>query len=232
MYNKILKKEIKSIVKNKLSYLLFYFILPLIILIPMFNSVLKNGNIYTTGKVLLSFSVSNFSFSFFLLFSFVLLNDVFYYDKITKLLETLLTTPVTLFQVLVEKSLAIALISYLIVFIDQIIMIFVFNILYSNHILVLPSVQSLIILLTAIPIFGFSIILIMGLISFASNKYKIFAFFLPLMIFGFLFYSSSNIRTFNPKWITVIISLILSLVLLSVSLFFSKKLKNEDVIKA
>ncbi|MCD6580091.1 hypothetical protein J7L48_11520 [bacterium] len=162
----------------------------------------------------------------------ILLSDVFYYDKITRLLETLLTTPISLFDVLIGKSLAIALVSYILVILDQIIIITAFNLLYSNHIIVLPSSQSLIMLLTSIPIFGFSIVLIMGLISFASNKYRIFSFILPLIIFGFLFYSSANITAFNPKWTTVIITLVLSLILLFVSLFFGKKLENEDVVTA
>ncbi|MCK4233020.1 hypothetical protein KAX75_01210 [candidate division WOR-3 bacterium] len=232
MWKKILKKEIRSILREKAQYLFVYLFLPIAIFGFTFYQTVKMGGYGFMGKILVNFSVSHFSLSWFLLFSFIVLPDVFYRDKLQKILESLLTTPVALSEVLIGKSLAITLISLLIVWLEQVLMLLGVNLLYPNYNLLFPDLPAILIGFFIIPIFGFSFILITGITAFSSDKYRILSFILPSAVMGFFFFSAYKMKTFQPTWIVFYIDAFISLVLLLISLTLLMRLSKEDTIVA
>jgi ABC-type Na+ efflux pump permease subunit len=180
--------------------------------------------------ILINYSVSHFTLSWFLLFSFILFPDVFYKDKLQKILDTLFATPVSISDVLMGKSLAISVICLIIVWLEQIVIILGVNLIYKTHNILIPDLQAILISLLITPVLGFAVVLLIGIITFSTNKYRILCFIFPFFVVGFFFFSAYKMKNFQPDWTTFYVGVFISFSLLLLSIVQLKKLSKEDIV--
>lgn len=193
----IWRKETKNILGNKrvLSiYVIFVICIPLFSLHTIRNIIdqtpreLKGEVI----KYMSSFFTIYYSLPLLLFISYSAFSEVFYQEKHQGSLPTLLSAPITLTEVLVGKSLAIATFAYPLTLIDIFVFLLFLEITYVQWSFSLIDSWSILHMFTSLPLLAFGVVLLIGSFILLFRKTSI----VNLIAFGIimaLMYLGGNI---------------------------------------
>lgn len=222
----VARKEVKNVIRNK--GLLFGGL--------WFGGMFGVFNVLLSGEV---FSLNNAVYSVSLLvgtlvgYSFS--SSVFLREKRERVIETLFCTPLSLKSIWFGKVLGATVPAYLFSLLSVVLVILVSNI--DGNSLLFPSVAILIHVLGVAPFFIASAISLMGFFQFMlgmrENRilgFLIIAILLPFMypsILGGLVWGNMNV---DVSWIEVEVCLIVSVILLTLTTYFSRYLSKEKIV--
>ena len=222
----VARKEIKNIIRNK--GLLFGGL--------WFGGMFGILNVLLSGQV---FSLNNAVFSVALLVGVFVGSmfsaQVFLREKREKIIETMLCTPLSLKSIWFGKVLGATVPAYLFSLLSVTLVITISNIMMRS--LLLPSLSILTHILGVVPVFIASAISLIGFCQFllGMRENKIISYLIILVLFPFMYPSILSglvLGNMNVEvsWIEVEVCLIVSVILLALTTYFSRYLSKEKIV--
>jgi len=219
----VARKEIKGIIKNKGLLFGSLWFGPLFGII--FSSKIYSLDNSTFSMALMAGVLTGYMFS----------GQVFLREKQERIIETLLCTPLSLKSIWFGKVVGVSIPAYMISLLTVVLITIVSNL--ASESFLFPSVAILIHILAAVPFFIASTISLMGYCQFLfgmrENRFVSYLVMMGLLPFIFPNIIGSIIQgnvSFVVSWVEVLMLLFVSLLLLSITTYFSRFLSKEKII--
>jgi len=228
----VTRKEAKELLGSKgtlflgLGFALFF---PILRLLAILKGYSEFGVEDSTVATSLDGSIFFLPAGLGLLITYMCASQIFLLEKRDAVIETLMCAPVNLRQIWLGKVLGITVFAYLLSLFTTLVILVVSNIISGS--LLLPTVATLVHVLLVVPtlIAGFA-----GLIGFVQfrlgmreNRILTFVIFMPFFI---VLFSIGIQATITTSWTQVGILFAISLLLLAVTAYLTKRLSKERII--
>lgn len=229
----ISRKEIKELfrIKKNIAGLVFVFLLMFSISIYSVYAVIQGLPEALRPDVLrylINASFLHYSLALMLFVAFGGVQDVFMGDKISKTLETLLTAPISFKEVLFGKTLAICIPATLLAFIYAPAAMIAIN--WMGGSFFWPELIVWIHLFFVVPLLGFSIIAIVGMVMCISRKLMSGNLIIFAIAFTLFFVTSAFAREMPAPEVIFILYAALAGILFLTSSIISGRVRKEKVI--
>ncbi|MCD6276158.1 MAG: ABC transporter permease subunit [Thermoplasmata archaeon] len=235
----LLKKELSTLLRNKRIILITMIVLLSVsVVVPtyVFREMVKSTPSDIQSR-LIEFSINFYLLVFMipisLFVAYSAFTDIFYREKLSKTITTLLSAPVTLQEVLLAKALAIIAVAYPFLIISSIIFPIILKVTFPMFSFSMIKIYTILHLVLVLPLFLFGTVLLLGTLTFISKSARLINLIFFFIVMGLMF-SVGRLQRFATQNMTSIAwyIAICAVIVTSLGIGIWKHAHPEEVITA